>query len=54
MKAYYDVYDDLTNKTLHIKGNDLEEAIGISDTIDFNDWNDGEYIDLLDTIDNYI
>lgn len=51
---YYEVHDDLTNKTLHIKANDLEEAIGISDTLDFNDFDDGDYVDVLDSIDNYV
>jgi hypothetical protein len=51
---YYGIYDDVTNKTLQIKAYDLEQAVGISETIDYNDYADGEEIDVLDDIDNYV
>jgi len=50
---YYEVYDESTNKTLMIKANDFEQALGISETLDFNDWEDGEMVDVLDDIANY-
>lgn len=56
MKAIYtfhEVHDEVTNKTLLIKGKDLEEAVGISETIEFSDFKDGEEIDVIDDIDNY-
>ena len=49
----HEVHDEETNKTLLIKGKDLEEAVGISETIDFNDFKDGEEVDVIDDIDNY-
>ena len=52
--TYYDIFDDVTGKTLHIKGRSLEEAEGISETLDWESEKDGEYIDVLDSIDNYI
>lgn len=45
---YYEVYDDVTNKTLLIKAFNDEQAIGISETIDFNDYENGEKVDVLD------
>jgi hypothetical protein len=42
---YFDIYDDETNKTLHIKANSLEEAIGISDTLNWDYQTDGDLID---------
>jgi len=43
--VFYDIYDEETNKTLHIKANSLEEAIGISETLDWNWQVDGDRID---------
>jgi len=51
---YYEIYDEVTNKTLLIKAHDVEEAEGIADTIDFTDFNDGAEIDVLDDIANYV
>ena len=51
---FFEVYDDVTNKTLLIKGNDLEEALGIADTIPFELYEDGAEVDCLDDIDNYV
>ena len=52
-KAYfYDIYDDVTNKTLKIKAYSLEQAEGIADTIPFEEYKDGEEIDVLDDIAN--
>jgi len=50
----YIIYDELTNKSLRIKAHSLEEAEGISDTLDFNDFEDFEKIDVLNDIDNCI
>ena len=51
--VFYDIYDEETNKTLHIKANSLEEAEGIADTLDW-DWQvDGDRVDVLDDIANY-
>ena len=43
---YYEVHDDATNKTLLIKGDDLESAILISDTLDYNIFHNGSYVDV--------
>ena len=51
--SYYDIYDDATNKTFQIKANSLEQAEGIADTIDWDEYKDGERIDVLDDIANY-
>jgi hypothetical protein len=51
---YFEVHDEVTNKTLLIKANDFEEAVGISETIDYNDFKDGEEIDVINDIENYI
>lgn len=48
----YDIYDDVTNKTLQIKAYSLEQAEGIADTIPFEEHEDGEEIDVLDDIAN--
>lgn len=45
---YYEVYDEETNKTLLIKAYDDEQALSISETIDFNDYDNGEMINVLD------
>jgi hypothetical protein len=45
---YYEVYDDVTNKTLLIRAFNDEQAIGISETIDFNDYENGGKVDVLD------
>jgi len=51
---YYEVYDELTNKSLLIKAHDYEQAIGISETIEFNHYENGDIVDVLDDIDNYV
>lgn len=50
---YFEIWDEVTNKTLSIKASSLEEAEGIADTLDFNDFEDGAEIDVTDAIDNY-
>jgi hypothetical protein len=49
----FEVYDEETEKTLLIKARSLEEAEGIADTIDFNDYRDGSVVDVLDEMDSY-
>jgi hypothetical protein len=51
--SYYDIYDDVTNKTFQIKAYSLEQAEGIADTIDWDEYEDGERIDVLDDIANH-
>ena len=51
--SFFDIYDEESGKTLLIKAYSLEQAEGISETIDFNDYEDGEEIDVLDDIANY-
>jgi hypothetical protein len=51
---WYEIYDEQTNKTLRVKGESLEQAEGIADTLDFNDFSDGDEVDVLNDIDNYI
>jgi hypothetical protein len=50
---FFEIYDEVTNKTLSIKAHSIEEAEGIADTIPFEEFQDGEQIDVLDDIDNY-
>ena len=50
---YYEIYDELTNKILFIKAYSEEQAIGISETIDFADYDNLAVVDVLDDIDNY-
>ena len=50
---FFEVQDDVTNKTLLIKAHSLEEAEGIADTIPFEEYEDGAEIDVLEDIDNY-
>jgi hypothetical protein len=47
---YYEIYDESTNKILFIKAYSDEEAIGISETIDFNDYENLACVDVLDEI----
>ena len=49
----FEVYDEETGKTLIILAHSNEEAEGISETIDFNDYEDGDLINVLDDIANY-
>jgi len=51
---FFEVHDEETNKTLLIKAGDLEQAIGIADTLPFDQYNDGQEIDVIDDIENYI
>ena len=51
---YFDIYDDETNKTLHIKAENLESAEGIADTLDWEHVKDGAFIDVTNDIDNYV
>ena len=53
-KKFFEVYDKKTNKTLLIKADSLESAkIYAEESIDFNDYEDGEKIDLFDWFWNY-
>ena len=49
---YYEIYDESTNKILFIKAYSDDEAIGISETIDFNDYENLSIFDVLDDIAN--
>jgi hypothetical protein len=49
---YYEIYDESTNKILFIKAYSDEEAIDISETIDFNDYENLAIVDVLDDIAN--
>lgn len=49
---FHPVYDDYSGKTLLIKAETLEQALSMSETIDFFDFEDGEEIDLLDDLAN--
>jgi hypothetical protein len=51
---YFEIYDDVTNKTLHIKAEDLESAEDIADTLDWDYEQDGAFVDNTDDIANYI
>ena len=51
--SFFDIYDEESGKSLLIKAYSLEQAEGISETIDFNDYENGEEIDVLDDIANY-
>ena len=50
---YYEIYDESTNKILFIKAYSDEQAIDISETIDFNDYENLTIVDVLDDIENY-
>jgi hypothetical protein len=50
---YYEIYDESTNKILFIKAYSDEQAIDISETIDFNDYENLAIVDVLDDIENY-
>jgi len=45
----FEVYDDYSGKTLLIEAISLEEALSISETLDFDKFEDGDEVDL----DNY-
>ena len=42
---YYEVYDELTNKNLFIKASSNEQAVELSETIDFDDYENNERVD---------
>lgn len=44
---YYEVYDELTNKNLFIKANSNEQAVELSETIDFDDYENNDRVDLV-------
>lgn len=44
---YYEVYDELTNKNLFIKAYSNEQAVELSETIDFDDYEDNDRVDLF-------
>ena len=50
--TFHEVYDEETGKSLLIKAETLDQAIGISETIDFNDFEDGEEIDVTEDLAN--
>jgi hypothetical protein len=43
---YFEVYDELTGKCLFIEAGSMDEAITISELIDYKKHNDGDYIKL--------
>ena len=43
-EEYFEIYDEETNKTLHIKAEDLKVAEGIADTLDWQTEQDGAFI----------
>jgi len=45
-QEYFEIYDEVTNKTLHIDAFSLKEAEILSQFIDFNNYNDGDFIQL--------
>lgn len=49
----FEIYDDVSGKTLLFKARSLEEAEGIAETIDFEDYMDGSVVDVLDEMDSY-
>jgi hypothetical protein len=49
----FEIYDEESGKTLFIVAHSNEEAEGISETIDFNDYEEGDVINVLDDIANY-
>ena len=49
----FEIYDEQTGKSLFIKARSLDEAEGISETIDFDDYENGDIVDVLDDIDSY-
>ena len=49
----FEINDEETGKTLIFKARSLEEAEGISSTIDFNDYEDGDIVDVLEEMDSY-
>lgn len=40
----FEIYDEASGKTLNIKANSLEEAETISEGIDFDDYEDGDFV----------
>jgi len=44
---YYEVYDELTNKNLFIQAHSNEQAIELSETIDFDDYENNDRVDLI-------
>jgi hypothetical protein len=40
----FEIYDEASGKTLNIKANSLEEAETISEDIDFDDYEDGDFV----------
>lgn len=44
---YYEVYYELTNKNLFIKANSNEQAVELSETIDFDDYENNDRVDLV-------
>ena len=45
----YNVYDDITNKTICIEAKSMEDALSISELIDFSDIEDGTIIHSIKT-----
>lgn len=50
----HEVYDDETGISLYIMAWDMEQAVGISETIDFNDYKNTWIVDVIDEIENYV
>jgi hypothetical protein len=47
--AYYEIYDDCSGKTLFIEAHNLEEAIELSEKINFDNYNNLEEIEFIIT-----
>lgn len=43
---YYEVYDESSNKILFIKAFNCEQAVKLSETIDFDDYENNASVDL--------
>ena len=43
---YFEIYDEETNKTLHIKAEDLKMAESIADALDWETEQDGVFIEV--------
>ena len=46
----FEIYDEVTNKTLYFNANSLEEAETKSEKIDFSNYKDGEKVYINDTL----
>jgi hypothetical protein len=44
---FFEIYDELTNKSLFIEAFNFEQAEKIASEIEFNNFNDGEEIEFI-------